>query len=132
MNRFGLLILLATGLFIPGLHADEIPYDSGNRRDPFIPLVGEGGVVVHAFNPTDLKVQGIIYDPQHGSLVLINGDFYKQGEKVQNATIANIFKDRVILAQDDLQKTLWLNEEPAEGGEKKHDKKPVASTVKKP
>ena len=138
MNRFpGIELALLTFFFaaaapgfFPVAAAEEIHYDSANRRDPFIPLVGPGGVVGHAFNPTDLKVEGIIFDPAHGSLVLINGDFYKQGDRVQNATLVSIFKDRVVLVQDDQNKVLWLREEIAEEGKKK-DAKPADAPAKK-
>lgn len=100
-----------TGIFSLAF-ADEIRYDSQNRRDPFIPLVGPGGALMLKFNPGDLNIEGIIYDPKAGgSLVLINGEFYKEGQSVGKATIVSIFKDRVVLRQDDEEKTLWIREE---------------------
>lgn len=97
--------------------ADEIKYDSGNRRDPFIPLVGPGGVVTMKFNPGDLNIEGIIFDSRRtGSLVLVNGDFYKEGQTVGKATIMSIFKDRVVLRQDDEEKVLWMREEVVPAG----------------
>jgi len=108
--------------FLPSVRGtEEVRYASGARRDPFIPLVGPGGIVVKTFDPTDLKVEGIIFDPNQGSLVLINGEFYKQGERVKNATLISIFKDRVILSQDDEQKVIWIREEIAQEGQKKHE-----------
>jgi hypothetical protein len=97
--------------------ADEIRYDSGNRRDPFVPLVGPGGSVIVKFNPGDLNIEGIIFDPKgSGSLVLVNGEFYKEGQTVNKATIMSIFKDRVILRQDDEEKVLWIRDEVVGSG----------------
>ena len=101
--------------------ADEIHYESAGRRDPFIPLVGPGGAVSRGFNPEGLSVEGIIYDPPYGSLALINGEFYQEGATVQKANVISIFKDRVILAQGDEEKTLWVREEIVSGAEKKND-----------
>jgi hypothetical protein len=92
--------------------ADEIRYDSGNRRDPFVPLIGPGGALILKFNPGDLNIEGIIYDPKGtGSLVLVNGEFYKEGQTVNNSTIVSIFKDRVVFSQDNEEKILWIRDE---------------------
>jgi type II secretory pathway component PulC len=104
--------------------SEPIAYDSGSRRDPFVPLVGPGGVMVQKFNPTDLIVEGIVFDPGGtGSLVLINGEFYKEGDQVKNANIITIFKDRVVLQQADEEKTLWIREEVYTPGENPNAKK---------
>ena len=103
----GAFLLLNFKLFA----AEDIRYETGGRRDPFIPLVGPGGVITQTFDPANLRVEGIVFDPNGGSLVLINGEFYKQGETLQDVTVKSIFKDRVILVKDDEEKELWLQEE---------------------
>lgn len=107
----GTALLTATAFFSLAF-AGEIRYDSGARRDPLTPLVGPDGVIAIKFNPNDLNIEGIIFDSNRaGSLVLINGDFYKEGQSVKDATIISILKDRVILRQDDEEKSLWMREE---------------------
>ena len=101
--------------------AEEVRYDSGNRRDPFIPLVGPEGIVKQVFNPSGLNVEGIIFDPLHGSLALVNGEFYREKDKVGQATLVGIYKDHVVLQQEEERKTLWLRED--DNGGKKNDKK---------
>ena len=116
------------GLFLPRLTAaDPVVYESGGRRDPFVPLIGPGGVNAQKGTGDDLVIEGIIYDPSKGSMVLINGDFYKEGERAGEASVISIFKDRIILSQDDKEKTLWIREEILPKGGKKHaeKKKPV-------
>ena len=119
------VFLILIGIFSPLAAAvDPVAYESGGRRDPFIPLLGPGGLKMTK-TTTDLQVEGIIYDPPAGSLVLINGDFYKQGQTVGNATIISVLKDRVILSQDDSEKTIWMREEILPKGEKKNDTKKI-------
>ena len=98
--------------------ADDIHYESAGRRDPFIPLVGEHGEVSKGFDSKGMNVEGIVFDPNHGSLALINGEFYKQGDKVQNALVTGIHKDRVTLSQNDEEKTIWIREDVDENGDK--------------
>ena len=98
-------------VFTSFLHANEVRYDSGGRRDPFMPLVAEGGLISQGFDPAGLNIEGIVFDPPFGSLVLINGEFYKQGQTVNGANVISIMKDRVILSQNDEKKTLWFREE---------------------
>ena len=117
------------------LRAEEIHYDSGNRRDPFVPLIGPGGLLSVQSAPVDFHVEGIIYDPPNGSLVLIDGEFYKEGDTVKNAAIVSIFEDRIILHQSDATKTLWLREEVLSApnkieGEKSHDESTPAPSPK--
>jgi len=48
------------------------------------------------------------------SLVLINGEFYRNGELVKGAEVIQILNDRVVLMQDDEEKILWLIEDNGE------------------
>ncbi len=108
----GLAVFILTLSFFSLAFAEEIRYDSGGRRDPFVALVGPGGTMAVKSNPGDLNIEGIIFDPKNGgSLVLVNGEFYKEGQSVNKATIVSIFKDRVIMRQDDETKELWIRDE---------------------
>jgi hypothetical protein len=80
-----------------------------------IPLIGEGSVVRKA--PVgQLTVEGIIYDPSGGSVVIVKGEVYKPGDVLGDARIVAILKDRIILQEETEEKTLWLREEiPMEG-----------------
>ena len=115
-------------IFIPSLIADDaatplVKYESGERRDPFTPLIGPGGMVLQEFNPNDLKVEGIIYDPLKGSLALINGEFYKKGDVLKEITITKILKDRVVVTKDNEEKVLWIRDESEQQGELSHETK---------
>ena len=118
------VVLFLMGIFLPRLTAaDPIVYDGGGRRDPFLTLIGSGSIQM--IKNKDLAVEGIIYDPPSGSMVLVNGEFYKPGQRVGEATVISIFKDRVVLSQDSEEKTLWIREEIAPKGEHKNVKKKI-------
>lgn len=96
---------------VSSVYADEITYNSGGRRDPFVALVGPNGIIMKKMHAADVTIEGIIYDPSKGSMALINGELYKKGDTVKGSTIKEIFKDKVILIQDDEEKTILLREE---------------------
>lgn len=117
--------LVVMSFFLPNLTAaDPIVYDGGGRRDPFISLLDKEGLQ-GAKAKGDFHIEGIIYDPTSGSMVLVNGDFYKQGQQVGEATIMSILKDRVVLLQNDEEKTLWIREEILPKGEKTNVQKKI-------
>ena len=112
-TRFGVCAAGFATIFLMGtsVFAETIRYEKGDRRDPFISLVGADGIVSRKFDASDINVEGIIYDPHGESMVLINGEFYKQGDNVKGANVITIFRDRIILGRSDEEKTIWIREE---------------------
>ena len=98
-----MLLTLATS----SLAASEIGYDSGNRRDPFIPLTADESVS-STETSSGIKLEGIIYDPGERSIAILNGKPYQLGETVGNSKVVKILKDRVVILTDGEEKTLWL------------------------
>ncbi|HTL48742.1 MAG TPA: hypothetical protein VL688_11850 [Verrucomicrobiae bacterium] len=120
--RAAWLFVLMTASVFPVALAENVQYHSEGRRDPFIPLVGPHGIITRQPKAAAFQIEGIIIDPQGGSMVLINGDVYHAGDKIGEATLLQIFKDRIILAQEDEEKTIWLREEiTGQPGEAKND-----------
>ena len=111
----GLVLIFLSGTSV---FAETIRYEKGDHRDPFISLVGADGIVARKFDASDINVEGIIYDPHGESMVLINGEFYKQGDNVKGANVITIFRDRVILGRSDEEKTIWIREEVVNQGGK--------------
>lgn len=94
-------------LFFSIAHAKEIRYDTAQRRDPFIPLRGvEGGG-----GGGELPIEGIIFDPQKGSYVVVKGEIYREGEEVEGSTVIKILSDRVVFSQESKEVIVWLREE---------------------
>jgi type II secretory pathway component PulC len=85
----------------------EISYDSGKRRDPFIPLPVEDSAAMSA-NSSGFKLEGIIYDPASRSVAILDGKAYQQGDDVGNAKIVKIFKDHVVISVEGEEKTLRM------------------------
>ncbi len=107
----GVLALVLVVMTLSGsLGAEEIIYDSGKRRDPFVPLSGEDNASVSG-NSSGIKLEGIIYDPGKQSMAILNGKTYHAGEAVADATVVKILKDRVVISVEGEEKTLWIRTE---------------------
>jgi Type II secretion system protein C len=109
IKAFSLVVVLlasASGSFA----GSEVLYDSGNRRDPFVPLTGGENTSVTTAS-SNVKLEGIIYDPGERSMAILNGKSYQKGEVVENATVVKIAKDHVVISVDGEEKTLWIREE---------------------
>ena len=112
-NRFRALKLLAFSfvllMFCGALRAAEITYDSGKRRDPFVPLTGEDASM--SVSSSGVRLEGIIYDPGDRSLAILNGKAYQSGDVVGDATVVKIQKDHVVISVGGEEKALRLREE---------------------
>lgn len=113
MPRNSLFIII---MFIYGLAwcgaagADEIVYDSGKRRDPFVKS-GAQGSTISGLGGIGGPLQGIIYDPQKASFAIFGGKTFQQGEKVGDSVIVKIAKDHVVVQSNGEEKTLRIREE---------------------
>lgn len=70
-------------------------YDAHGKRDPFIPLVtttmkSASSGILSVENPEDLSVEGVVYDPSHGSIVIVNGVILKEGEELGPVKVLQI------------------------------------------
>ncbi|MCM8775419.1 MAG: hypothetical protein NC930_03600 [Candidatus Omnitrophica bacterium] len=109
------LVISGGLLFISQSQARGVSYDSGGRRDPMIPLIGPDGVLIRAIDSSSYVVEGIIMDPKEGSLALINGEFYRTGDKIRDVILKKIYEDHVILAPEEGEDiVLWIDSETME------------------
>ncbi len=97
----------AASLFAAPQHV----YDSGKRRDPFIPLTGEEDAQVSGSSAGAIKLEGIIYDPGERSVAILNGNTYRAGDSIGDTKIVKILKDHVVISIEDEEKKLWIREE---------------------
>jgi type II secretory pathway component PulC len=95
--------------FCGSLQAEEIVYDPGKRRDPFLPITGED-VSVSA-SSSGVRLEGIIYDPGAQSMAILNGKTYQVGEGIGDAKVLRILKDHVVIFVEGEEKTLWIRKE---------------------
>lgn len=105
LAAFGMALLVTAS---PLFASAEIAYDSGKRRDPFVPLTGED--VSMAASASGVKLEGIIYDPGNQSVAILNGKPYQAGDPVGDATVVSIHKDHVVVSVSGEEKTLRLRE----------------------
>ncbi len=71
-------------LFAGRVEAEEVNYDSGGRRDPFISLASTSSGMLSGLagvtQISQIEIEGLVYDPPNGSLLIANGVFLKQGQ----------------------------------------------------
>ena len=104
-----LVLFLVLLTFCGALQAEEIVYDSGRRRDPFVPLKGED--VSSSASSSGVKLEGIIYDPGDRSMAILNGKTYQTGESAGDAKVVKIQKDHVVISIGGEEKVLWIRAE---------------------
>lgn len=74
-------------------------YNSGDKRDPFIPLVSpDGRVLEPAENKKNLgepHLEGIIYDVQGSSYAIIDGEIMQAGDRFGEYDVLEIQQQKV-------------------------------------
>lgn len=80
--------------------ADAYVYSSNDKRDPFVPLVGAsaistGYVPGDISSINDIKLQGIIIDPDGTRSAVINGEILKEGQTFGSAKVEKIDSDAI-------------------------------------
>lgn len=87
---FGMLFLLN-----PLYAAEKSLYNAHGKRDPFIPLVtatmkSSSSNLLGIDNVDDLVVEGVVFDPTNGSVVIVNGTILKEGEELGNVKVVKV------------------------------------------
>ena len=75
--------------------ADEKMYEVRGRKDPFVPLVtstmrSSSSGLLGVDNVDDISIEGVVYDPTHGSVVIVNGAILKEGEELGSVKVLEI------------------------------------------
>ena len=82
-------------------HAQPFRYHAGNHRDPFMPLVRDGQLVLQGgaggVETSKPVLYGIIWDAGGQSIALINDAQVKVGETIGQYQVAEIRQDAVVL-----------------------------------
>lgn len=93
---------------------EDFLYDSHNRRDPFVPLIGPGSAVQGGHPAVSLdavKLEGVVVDPKHGSFVMIDGEIYEEGHFWGPYLIEKIEENKVVFKYNKEHYELHLEEE---------------------
>lgn len=107
------LLLIFLSVLMPWFLMAEEPfrYEGGGLRDPFLPLVTEGGALVNYDRDpvvSELVLEGIVFDGSR-SLAVINGEIFQQGQKVGLYLLDRIESESVLLSRDGETFMLQLN-----------------------
>jgi len=112
-----IIVLLAIILTYPPVFAadeTEFIYDSRGERDPFMPLITKDGKAITTYGRissiSDVVVEGILYDAQGESVVVINDVVLKEGDSISGITVKSIEKNSVVLSFKDKEHTLKIKE----------------------
>ena len=90
LPAFG-MICISTAL----MAAEEGMYNAHGKRDPFIPLVtltmrSSSSNLLGVDSIDDLVIEGVVYDPQQGSVVIVNGTVLKEGEELAGVKLVKV------------------------------------------
>ncbi len=113
-----IFIFLCALFFTPSSFAEgEFIYDAKGKRNPFIPLVTSEGRLLKLDKEEssggikELSIEGIIYDKQGRSYVLINGTVAGIGDIVGNYQVLKIEENRVIFIKEGQPVEVEFNKE---------------------
>ncbi len=113
-NNLALALAFLSVLAIvnPGFSfSEEIRYQSGGRRDPFLPI--KSGSVQTATQSADfaIVVEGIIFDKKGSSVIVVKGEAYKIGDTVEGRKVTAIYPSKATFQdKDGKQNDYWISE----------------------
>lgn len=117
MRKCLTLIVVVVSFFFSCWHARaDAPFTYRNRgkKDPFIPLVSADGKLMVTYSGVksvnDIVLEGIIYDPDRGSIVILNGSILKEDDQMGSIKVKRIEESRVILIFENEEHILKLKE----------------------
>ena len=122
--KFFLWILwCAFGMISTVWAADEqVVYDAHGRRDPFVPLITattrESTGLLGIESLDQAEIEGIVYDPKNGSVVIISGTVLKEGEELGAFKVLKIKSDGALLSLNGNQVFKTLYQEDKDGKQK--------------
>jgi len=100
--------------------ADSFAYDNKGKRDPFVPLLkGTTGGYADLENieaVSELVLEGVVWDPEGGSLAVINGTILKEGESLGSVRLLKIDRQKAFLEIDGIKHEIYVREKREGGG----------------
>lgn len=107
---------LTASIYLTG--AEQFKYEGKDRRDPFVPLVNEQGKITTSSSAVgsikDIVLEGIVWDPKGGSIVIINQNILKEQDFIGDYQLTKIESDRVILKKANKEYVVELVKEGEE------------------
>lgn len=104
---FAAVLILFFGIISAGLSfSQEIRYQSGDRRDPFVPI---DRTAPTASSVSGIQIEGILYDPKGKSMVVIQGQMYKEGDLIGKQKIVSIRSNKVVILAKGVETEYWIS-----------------------
>jgi len=107
----GVLVLVSVAV------ADEqspFVYDDHGRRNPFLPLVSNSGMVINydqELQMSDMVLEGVFMGSAGENLAIINGNIVQKNDKIDKYVIIKIEKTSVTVKKGDEEFVLRLRVE---------------------
>lgn len=100
-------IFLWMNLSIFSIVALAESYEASGKRDPFVPLVLDEKESVRGLygieTLDDLTIEGIVFDPNHGSVAIVNGEIVHEGDGRDNLKVIKIQSNGVLFEINEIK-----------------------------
>ncbi len=86
-----------------------LSYDDRGKRNPFLPLIGNDVAVTQVAylkSVDDLIIEGILMDPNKGSVVIVNGQVLKEGNYIGGFRVDSIHATNVTFSREEKSYTV--------------------------
>ena len=104
MRLVAMILVIAMLIMANAVVAEEgLVYDSGKKRNPFIHYITNDGQLVNIPEGDEditLNLEGIFYDKDGQSMVIINGAILRKNDTIGNVRIVDIKRDNVLYSKD--------------------------------
>ncbi len=98
---FGMIFAVCAAASDPPL------YEARGHRDPFVQLVSvnstQAAGLIGIDNVAEVTVEGVVYDPGKGSIVIANGLVLKEGEGLGSVKVVKIKPDGVVFSVNGIE-----------------------------
>ncbi|MDD5292237.1 MAG: general secretion pathway protein GspB [Candidatus Omnitrophica bacterium] len=96
------LLIIAVGIADVMAQDNGTIYDSAKKRDPFIPYVTNDGQLINIREEGEdinINLEGIFYDKDGQSMVIINGEILRKNDTIGNIKIVEVKRDGIVYSK---------------------------------
>ena len=104
------IFFISLAMIMPSYGQDQVEselYDPRGVRDPFIPLLTSSGHGVSGLLAVetidDIVIEGIVYDPPKGSIIVVNGTVMSPGKTVGKVKVLEIEPKGALFSISDVE-----------------------------
>jgi hypothetical protein len=104
---FSVLLFFSSSVL---LAQEQIAYDAGNRRDPFISLVTADGRLLN-LEPQGqqrINLEGIVFDKAGSSYAIVNSKVVEVGDTIGDYQVYKIEQERVLFLKNGAEEIIEL------------------------